>query len=257
MSDTYCESRFSFLSHSALWFERDQHVLINVFESTLKVSKKTTPVPKVRWLRSLQALLYLPFCLFHLWTLDPPARGKKHSCYESRISCIFCFSVMQFIISVNDRVSLPCPPADLVQEDLWGRRSPEIQAPPGNIQHRCQRDLDGAHTKFLLSKGCSHRVFQSLQLTAVPFVLGCPHQVPPVDQVVPLGQRYPAGKRDCVSFWMSFNMKLKAFRVQAFVWNGADYLCTKKADPWWSCRSRRSGQASVPLNRKGLVIKHL
>lgn len=118
---------------------------------------------------------------------------------------------MQFIISVNDRVSLPCPPADLVQEDLWGRRSPEIQAPPGNIQQRCQRDLDAAHTKFLLSKGCSHRVFQSLQLTAVPFVLGCPHQVPPVDQVVPLGQRYPAGKRDCVSFWMSFNMKLKAF----------------------------------------------
>ena len=159
MRDTYCESRLSFLSHSALWFERDQHFLINVFESTSNLSKKTTSVPMVRWLRSLQALLYLPFCLFHLWTLDPPARGKKHSYYESCISCIFCFSFMQFIILLSDHVSLPCPPADLVQEDLWGRRSPEIQAPPGNIQHRCQRDLDWAHIKFLLSQSCSHRVF--------------------------------------------------------------------------------------------------
>lgn len=251
MSDTYCESRLSFLSHSALWFERDQHVLINVFESTLNVSKKMTPVPKVRWLRSLQALLYLPFCLFHLWTLDPPARGKKHSCYESRISCAFCFSVMQFIISVNDRVSLPCPPADLVQEDLWGRRSPEIQAPPGNIQHRCQRDLDAAHTKFLLSKGCSHRVFQSLQLTAVPFVLGCPHQVPPVDQVVPFGQRYPAGKRDCVSFWMSFNMKLKAFAYKLLFEMGQITFAPRRPIPGGPAGPGGPGKPLSPWTGKG------
>lgn len=44
---------------------------------------------------------------------------------------------MQFVILLgllifHVHVSLPCPPADLVQEDLWARRSPEIQVPPGN-----------------------------------------------------------------------------------------------------------------------------
>lgn len=39
---------------------------------------------------------------------------------------------IQVILLQNtaDVITLPCPPADPVQEDLWGRGSPETQSPP-------------------------------------------------------------------------------------------------------------------------------
>lgn len=57
--------------------------------------------------------------------------------------------------------TLPCPPADLVQEDLWGRGSPEIQAPPGNIEH-------SPHQEELLKQGETNQIYLSSHLSC-PF----------------------------------------------------------------------------------------
>lgn len=107
-----------------------------------------------------------------------------------------------------------------------------------------------------INKCFSRLIFQSLQVTAVPFVPGRPLRVTLVDQVVPLGQLNPAGRENCLS---GYQQDFKAFTGNIFIFffvfkvHTSHYLRTKKTNPWWSSRSRRARQASVSLNRKQLV----
>lgn len=83
--------------------------------------------------------------LFALFPSEPsiPLWGERNICLNSlneSHTVYWRFNFMGFSILFRVHASLPCPPADLVQENLWAQRSPEIQAPPG--KHRpCQRQL--------------------------------------------------------------------------------------------------------------------
>lgn len=65
-----------------------------------------------------------------------------------------------------------------------------------------------------INKCFSRLIFQSLQVTVVPFVPGRPLRVTLVDQVVPLGQLNPAGRENCLS---GYQQDFKAFTGNIFI----------------------------------------